>query len=227
LIAGQLTLDQACEIIEKGVSQRRRITSGGTEQEAKIFPLAWGRVRRERPELFIVFGKARPTGFFTRVMRMFRSLSEEEEAELREEPITGELRDLIWLGDDSLAVIMKQLQAGTSPETIAIPDANGIVTHLLQSKMETIEWVRGINRVAAKAVGAGDRRNAADAIKFFRESLKLAPGCDLFLMSLGVCYAASGQRKKGIAYLRRAAEISPHNARIKKNLEDVKLLVRK
>jgi len=40
----------------------------------------------------------------------------------------------------------------------------------------------------------------------------------MLLMSIGSCYANMGDRETAKRYLERAAQISPHNVRIRKNL---------
>jgi predicted Zn-dependent protease len=56
-------------------------------------------------------------------------------------------------------------------------------------------------------------------MKYYKKSLLLAPGGDLFLMSVGVCYVQLGEKERGIRFLKRAAQISPNNSRIQKNLQ--------
>lgn len=56
-------------------------------------------------------------------------------------------------------------------------------------------------------------------IKYFKQALLLAPGRDLFFMSIGVAYIQLGENERGIRFLERAANTSPKNGRIRKNLE--------
>ncbi len=66
-----------------------------------------------------------------------------------------------------------------------------------------------------------ERGDQAASIHYYKEALRLASGCDLFLMSVGVSYALLYQYVKGLQYLARAAQISPSNRRIRGNLDDV------
>jgi len=83
---------------------------------------------------------------------------------------------------------------------------------------EDFHWAKQVEQVVNKAFAAGQRGNYKESIQYYKKALELAPGCDLFLMSIGTCYAQLGQKTKAIQYLERATQISPGNARIRDNL---------
>lgn len=79
-------------------------------------------------------------------------------------------------------------------------------------------WAMEVSVVAEQAHEAGKRGDFVSAIHLYKQALQQAPGCDLYLMSIGVGYHQLGERGKALDYLHRAAEISPDNARIRENL---------
>jgi tetratricopeptide (TPR) repeat protein len=87
---------------------------------------------------------------------------------------------------------------------------------------EDIEWAKRVNEYAVKAEQAGRVDQHQRAIDLYKDALTLAPGCDLYLMSIGCCYANLGDLRRGLRYLERAHEISPGEERIKRNLMGVK-----
>jgi len=47
----------------------------------------------------------------------------------------------------------------------------------------------GVDKYAAAAEAAGSSDKHAEAIALYKKALDHAPGCDLYLMSIGCCYA--------------------------------------
>jgi Flp pilus assembly protein TadD len=84
---------------------------------------------------------------------------------------------------------------------------------------QDIRWAQEIEKVVDVAYTAGQEGRFEEALKYYRKALQMAPGGDLFLMSIGVCYIQLGDKARGIRFLERAAEISPKNGRIRKNLQ--------
>lgn len=113
------------------------------------------------------------------------------------------------------------------PATFAAPNARTMVqvgNHLIEAVFspQDIEWARAVSEYAVKAEQAGRAHRHQEAVEFYRKALKLAPGCDLYLMSIGCCYANMGNVRRGLRYLERAYEISPNEERIKRNLLGVR-----
>ena len=88
--------------------------------------------------------------------------------------------------------------------------------------LEDYEWAKKIDPIVDNAFSASKNKDYNSTIKYFKEALELAPGCDLFLMSIGSAYAYLDQKEKAIKYLERAAEINPGSRRIIENLNSVK-----
>jgi tetratricopeptide (TPR) repeat protein len=90
-----------------------------------------------------------------------------------------------------------------------------------------IAWAESVMAIAEQAAAASYDRDYAKAIRLYRKALQHAPDCDLYLMSIGACYANMGEPARGLPYLKRAAKISPDNTRIQHNLAAVKQMLRK
>ena len=88
--------------------------------------------------------------------------------------------------------------------------------------MDDFQWAKQVERTVDKAFSAGQRGSREESIRHYKKALELAPGCDLFLMSIGANYAQLRQKAKAIRYLERAGQISPGNARIRDNLANAK-----
>lgn len=137
-----------------------------------------------------------------------------ESRELKAEPIARERMDLLWTDGEQLEVLL--LAADTGSEVFMGLEQGG--PKKLSVSREDVEWAISVDKVAAKAADASSRGDFEAAIRHYREALRLAPGADIYLMSIGACYANMGRPRKALPYLRRAHEISPGNPRIQKNL---------
>ena len=67
-----------------------------------------------------------------------------------------------------------------------------------------VAWALRVTELAARAEKASD----SEAIHLYFRALELAPGCDLYLINVGLRYAGMGNSDKGLFFLRRAAEIT-------------------
>ena len=146
---------------------------------------------------------------------------EDDAAFLTAEPISRKRMDLLWLDPPHLAHV-GQLLAQQQVITVTMGAGSNVQDH--EITREDFEWAKHIERIVDKAFSAGQDGRFPDGIRHYKEALRLAPGCDLFLMSIGVGYAQMGQKARGIRFLERAAQISPGNMRIRKNLEQVRLM---
>jgi tetratricopeptide (TPR) repeat protein len=101
-----------------------------------------------------------------------------------------------------------------------IQEGNQLLT--VQFTEQDIEWARCVNEYAVKAEQSARAEQYQKAIDLYKDALRLAPGCDLYLMSIGCCYANNGDARRGLKYLERANEISPGEERIKRNLAGIR-----
>ncbi len=85
--------------------------------------------------------------------------------------------------------------------------------------LQDIEWAQGIDALAVEAEGQAAGQDMIGAIDTYRKALAAAPGCDVYLMSIAVCYANLGFTREAVAYLRRANQINPASERIKRHLD--------
>lgn len=145
------------------------------------------------------------------------ALGLEQMEELTVQPISQERMCLLGVDPQHLSLMEISLAPGI---LIMTDDGAGGVCELHPTP-EDIQWAKKVDVHAAKAQEAGERGNHQAAIQHYREALKLAPGYDQYLMSVGCCYANMGQLRIGLKYLQRAAEISPNNERIRNNLAGV------
>ena len=155
-------------------------------------------------------------------------------AELGSAPLPRKRMNLLWVGKMQLQVFKAMAKGGYT--NIAFVDLGSDVSapaaELLQTIMrqisdgqvtaQDIEWAIRVDAIAGEAEDAFKRGDVLEAIERYRDALQEAPGCDVYLMSMGACYAELGALRDATRYYERAAEISPQNARIARNLADVR-----
>jgi len=146
------------------------------------------------------------------------AISDEDAAFLQAEPISRKRMHLLWLDPPHLAQLEQPL---TQHKVIIVNMGNSSNVQDYEITQEDFEWAKQIELIVDKAYSAGQRKDFNESIRYYKEALLLAPGCDLFLMSIGVGYAEIGQKAKALRYLERAAQISPGNTRIRENLDNV------
>ena len=135
--------------------------------------------------------------------------------------LTRPQMDLLWMDREELAALKASLENPGLPAS-GPRDNGGVSTQKKDITIRDIQWAEKVMIIAEQAAAASRRKDYAKAIGLYRKALKHAPDCDLYLMSIGACYANMGQPSRGLPYLKRAAKISPKNARIQANLIAVK-----
>ena len=136
----------------------------------------------------------------------------DDESYLRSAPLPPARRRLLWMDPGTLGLLVNA--------QVLIQEGNQLIT--TEYPKEDLEWAKQVNVSAVKAEQAGRAGRDAEAIAFYKEALTLAPGCDLYLMSVGCCYANLGELQRGLKYLERAHEISPGEERITRNFFGVR-----
>lgn len=136
-------------------------------------------------------------------------------------PISRNRMRLLWLEPNQLTVVDKEL-GGDQQATVVVGE--GPNTREYTITRDDLALAKRVEPIIDRAYKAAQSGKYEDAIQYYQDALLLAPGCDLFLMSIGSLYARMGQKERGIKYLKRAAEISPDNPRIKDNLISVETL---
>jgi tetratricopeptide (TPR) repeat protein len=139
---------------------------------------------------------------------------------LRATPIARKRMNLLWLDPPRLAQLERPL-AQHRVITIVLGDSPAQQREH-EITQEDFQWAKQVESIVDMGHAAGQGGDYGEAIRHYREALRMAPGCDLFLMSIGVCYAQLGDHARGLRYLERAAEISPDSDRIRDNLEAVR-----
>jgi tetratricopeptide (TPR) repeat protein len=140
---------------------------------------------------------------------------EEETDVLRAKPISKERMRLLWHDPSNLDILALTVER----EDVVTLSLNDTGIHDWQPTAEDIAWAKKVNVFAIKATEASKREQYSQAIEFYRDALRLAPGCDLYLMSIGCCFGNMRRSSEGLPYLERAYQISPDNERIKRNLQ--------
>jgi len=141
--------------------------------------------------------------------------SVDDDSFLQAEPISRKRMDLLWLDPPRLAQLEQPL-AQHKIIAVTMGDSSNLREH--EITQEDFEWAKHVEKIVDKAYTSGQRGNYKESIQHYKKALELAPGCDLFLMSIGVSYFQLGEKEKAIQYLKRANMISPGNSRIRDNL---------
>jgi len=157
---------------------------------------------------------------FGRKQETSSAATDEDAAFSRAEPISRKRMDLLWLDPPRLAQLEQPL-AQHKVITVTMGSTSSNVQDY-EIAQEDFQWAKQIEQIVDKAFAAGQRGNYKESIQYYKKALELAPGCDLFLMSIGAGYAQLGQKAKAIRYLERAAQISPGNSRICDNLNNAR-----
>jgi tetratricopeptide (TPR) repeat protein len=149
---------------------------------------------------------------------MSNVVKDENAVFLQAEPISRKRMDLLWLDPPRLAHLQQQIVQHKVVEA-TMGDSSNLRTH--EFTQEDVEWAKRIEVIVDKAFALGQRGKYSESIQQYKLALEVAPGCDLFLMSIGVGYANLRQKANAVRYLERAAQISPGNMRIRENLDGV------
>jgi tetratricopeptide (TPR) repeat protein len=158
-------------------------------------------------------------GIFDFLKKKENTVAGEDAVYLQAVPVSRKRMDLLWLDSSNLSQT-QQLVAQQGVVTVTMGDNSNFRNH--EITQEDITWAKQIEPIVYKAFMAGQRKDYRESIRYYKKALDLAPGCDLFLMSIGSAYAWLGEKKKAITYLERAAGISPGNSRIRNNLNAVR-----
>jgi tetratricopeptide (TPR) repeat protein len=155
-----------------------------------------------------------------KVKRQIRELREPGDAELLGAvPIPRARMELIWVEPSSLRELAAKVKAAGGRITTEFYDSADKDRREFEITSADIAWAQGVEKVVDFAYAAGQEERLEEAISFYKQALVLAPGGDLFLMSVGVAYVRLGQKERGLRFLERAARLSPSNGRIQKNLQ--------
>jgi tetratricopeptide (TPR) repeat protein len=158
---------------------------------------------------------------FNQESQQFNQEQNEDFAFLMAEPISRKRMDLLWLDPPRLTQLKQQIEKHKTV-ILVLGDESEMRKHTYS--LEDYQWAKQIEEIIDKAYSAGNQNKYNESLLYYKQALQSAPGCDLFLMSIGVCYASLGQKQKALMYLERAAQISPGNTRIRENLAEVRLL---
>jgi len=147
---------------------------------------------------------------------------EEIHIDLQADSARRDRMDLLWLDPQHLLTLKEAVERG-----IAVDVEHGagdlyerVIGNVNGGKIavDDLNWALEVDALAAKAEAASKAGDYRAAIRHYRAALRLAPGCDLYIMSIGSCYGHLDEDELALRYLERAAQISPSNPRIARNL---------
>ncbi len=150
--------------------------------------------------------------------------------DLTEAPVSRARMDLLWLDPSQLEALREALRQGLEvgfPPASEFEENRPLFDRLQRSfdngelGVADLDWALEVDAIALDAHLLSNERPLV-AIKTYREALRSAPGCDLYLMSMGVLFAQLGLPEAGLRYLQRSAELNPTNQRILRNLAAVR-----
>jgi tetratricopeptide (TPR) repeat protein len=127
--------------------------------------------------------------------------------------------ELIWLDPPRLKQLSADVKNAGGMIIATYYDASDDDRREYGVSEADIKWAEEVATIVDFAYRAGQQNNFSASIKYYKQALLLAPGSDLFFMSIGVAYIQLGESVRGIRFLERAANTSPKNGRIRKNLE--------
>jgi tetratricopeptide (TPR) repeat protein len=149
------------------------------------------------------------------LLEVYSKIDGDDREYLKVKPITKKRMYLLWLDATKLYQIKQVLEKNEAVDVV-MGDSSGEKEWNITR--EDFNWVANIYPIAEQGYAAGQQANFVQAIHYYKQALRMAPGCDLYLMSIGSAYAQLSNKDKAIQYLKRAAQISPGNSRIRENL---------
>jgi Flp pilus assembly protein TadD len=151
-------------------------------------------------------------------------------ADLSAAALSRQRMNLLWVGPlqlELLETMAKGVHQNVVVETLAADEPTpaadlfkAIAQQISAGQVtaQDIAWAIRVDAIADEAEAAFKRGDVLEAIERYRDALQDAPGCDVYLMSMGTCYAELGALRDAVCYYERAAQISPRNAQIARNL---------
>lgn len=134
-------------------------------------------------------------------------------------PITPARMELIWVEPKRLQNLAAEVRGAGGRRTTVFYDSADNDRREIEILETDIRWAQGVEKVVDFAYEAGQAGRLEASIRFYKLALVLAPGGDLFLMSIGVAFVQLGQKERGLRFLEYAARLSPKNGRIQRNLQ--------
>jgi tetratricopeptide (TPR) repeat protein len=159
------------------------------------------------------------------------AIAAEITADVTATPLPRAKLDLLWIGPALLTVLgsFADLPEGIAPTVVGLDDDMHRIVENTVREIEAlritpadIAWAVGVDGIAGEAERKANDDDLLGAIGEFRRALRQAPGCDNYMMSMATCYANLGLAPEALRYLERARQINPGNARIARNLAELR-----
>ena len=136
------------------------------------------------------------------------------------EPVSETRRMLLWMGPEQLAML-KQAADIQGQVDVATPDGGASVVSVSKADLD---WAIRVDKLAEPPSLASQRRQYREAVNHYLSALTEAPGADIYLMSVGSCFAMLHDKQNALRFLRRAHEINPRNQQITGNLKKCQMM---
>jgi len=159
-------------------------------------------------------------------------MDQEMALDLTAEPLPRWKLDLLWIGPEllqELRILAEMAAEGQAAfQTIGDGEEEARVDRLArlvvsrQITAADIDWAIALDGIAGEAQRLAAGEDRFGALTRYRAALRQAPGCDVYLLSIGVCLFHLGAPDDALKYLQRAHTIDPSNTRIRQNLESLR-----
>lgn len=157
---------------------------------------------------------------------IFGSSQNNETEDIRElintEPKSTHLQNLLSLPHNIAPAIFSSISNGKAMD---YTDAETRTTIAFEPKDYTeddITWAREVMALISEGENLANAGSCEKAIPVLIDALKIAPGNDLILLTLGVCYAKIDKFRIALEIMKKAKLLYPHNKRISNNYEAIK-----
>jgi len=150
------------------------------------------------------------------LLEAYNQIDGPDQENLKAKPIPKKRMLLLYLDLPRLNQIARALE---KDESIDVLMGDSSEQKTWKITREDLLWLVEVGPLAEKAYQDAKNGNTIQALHGYKQALKLSPGCDLYLMNVGAAYAMLDQKEKAVAYLERAAAISPGNSRIQEALQ--------
>ncbi len=116
-------------------------------------------------------------------------------------------------------LLYKQKVSDQSDTQIVVPGAPPeAIAALKKLSVDDVDLFIKIRNLSDQA----DRASYPQDIELYKKVIELAPWDAISTMSIGSCYWNAGRKSEAVKWLEKASQVDPDNARISRNLRNMK-----